>query len=86
MTPRMPLLPVNGTTRTLLTPTRLIYSVKTGIVTASSCFPDGVIEAARYGVRSVIQPGGSIRDQDVIEAANARDIAMVFSGIRHFKH
>jgi phosphoribosylaminoimidazolecarboxamide formyltransferase/IMP cyclohydrolase len=49
-------------------------------------FPDGVVAAAGYGVRAVIQPGGSIRDPDVIEAANAHDIAMVFTGIRHFKH
>jgi phosphoribosylaminoimidazolecarboxamide formyltransferase/IMP cyclohydrolase len=49
-------------------------------------FPDCVIAAAGYGVRAVIQPGGSIRDQDVIEATNCHDIAMVFTGIRHFKH
>jgi len=49
-------------------------------------FPDGIIEAAKYGVKSVIQPGGSIRDAEVIEAADALDIAMVFTGIRHFKH
>jgi len=49
-------------------------------------FPDGITEAAGYGVRSVIQPGGSVRDADVIEAANANDMAMVFTGIRHFRH
>ena len=49
-------------------------------------FPDGIVEAAVAGVRAVIQPGGSVRDAEVIEAANERDIAMVFTGIRHFKH
>ncbi|HSW38165.1 MAG TPA: bifunctional phosphoribosylaminoimidazolecarboxamide formyltransferase/IMP cyclohydrolase [Acidobacteriota bacterium] len=49
-------------------------------------FPDGLITAAEFGVRAVIQPGGSVRDEEVIEAANERDIAMVFTGIRHFKH
>ncbi len=49
-------------------------------------FPDGVEMAARYGVRAIIQPGGSVRDAEVIAAADAHDIAMVFTGIRHFKH
>ncbi len=49
-------------------------------------FPDGVEAAAGFGVRAVIQPGGSVHDADVIEAANAHDIAMVFTGIRHFRH
>jgi phosphoribosylaminoimidazolecarboxamide formyltransferase/IMP cyclohydrolase len=49
-------------------------------------FPDGLVTAASYGIRSVIQPGKSMRDQEVIDAANEHDIAMVFTGIRHFKH
>jgi phosphoribosylaminoimidazolecarboxamide formyltransferase / IMP cyclohydrolase len=49
-------------------------------------FPDGLLEAAKYGIRSVIQPGGSMRDSEVIDAANDNDIAMVFTGMRHFKH
>ncbi len=49
-------------------------------------FPDGVVAAAEYGVRAVIQPGGSIRDQEVIDAADSRGITMVFTGVRHFKH
>jgi phosphoribosylaminoimidazolecarboxamide formyltransferase/IMP cyclohydrolase len=49
-------------------------------------FPDGIEMAAGYGVRSVIQPGGSVRDAEVIAAADARGIAMVFTGIRHFRH
>jgi phosphoribosylaminoimidazolecarboxamide formyltransferase/IMP cyclohydrolase len=49
-------------------------------------FPDGLLAAASYGVRAVIQPGGSVRDQEVIDAANEHDIAMIFTGIRHFKH
>lgn len=49
-------------------------------------FPDGVVAAAGYGIRTIIQPGGSVRDAEVIEAANEHDIAMVFTGIRHFRH
>jgi phosphoribosylaminoimidazolecarboxamide formyltransferase/IMP cyclohydrolase len=49
-------------------------------------FADGVLAAAEFGVTAVIQPGGSMRDAEVIAAADARDIAMVFTGIRHFKH
>ncbi len=49
-------------------------------------FPDGLLEAAKYGIKAVIQPGGSMRDSEVIDAANENDIAMVFTGIRHFKH
>jgi phosphoribosylaminoimidazolecarboxamide formyltransferase/IMP cyclohydrolase len=49
-------------------------------------FADGLLAAADNGVRAVIQPGGSVRDSEVIDAANERDIAMVFTGIRHFKH
>jgi phosphoribosylaminoimidazolecarboxamide formyltransferase/IMP cyclohydrolase len=49
-------------------------------------FADGLITAVEYGVRAVIQPGGSVRDAEVIAAANERDIAMIFTGIRHFKH
>lgn len=49
-------------------------------------FADGVIEAIKGGVTAVIQPGGSIRDQEVIDAANENNIAMVFTGVRHFRH
>ncbi len=49
-------------------------------------FPDSVELAARYGISAIIQPGGSIRDQEVIESADKAGIAMVFTGIRHFRH
>ncbi|MFP3975461.1 MAG: bifunctional phosphoribosylaminoimidazolecarboxamide formyltransferase/IMP cyclohydrolase [Dehalococcoidia bacterium] len=49
-------------------------------------FPDGVEAAADAGATAVIQPGGSIRDDQVIEAANKHNLAMVFTGTRHFKH
>jgi phosphoribosylaminoimidazolecarboxamide formyltransferase/IMP cyclohydrolase len=49
-------------------------------------FPDGVEQAARHGVKAVIQPGGSMRDEEVIAAANRLGIAMVFTGVRHFRH
>jgi phosphoribosylaminoimidazolecarboxamide formyltransferase / IMP cyclohydrolase len=49
-------------------------------------FADGIEAAIEAGVTAVIQPGGSIRDAEVIAAANAAGIAMVFSGMRHFQH
>jgi phosphoribosylaminoimidazolecarboxamide formyltransferase/IMP cyclohydrolase len=60
-----------------------------GTVMASDAFfpfRDGVDEAARAGVTAIIQPGGSVRDEEVIAAANEHDIAMVLTGMRHFKH
>src|SRR6185437_168569 len=49
-------------------------------------FPDGLLAAADAGATCAIQPGGSIRDQEVIAAANERDMAMIFTGVRHFRH
>ena len=49
-------------------------------------FPDGLIAIAEAGATAVIQPGGSVRDEDVIKEADARSLAMVFTGIRHFRH
>jgi phosphoribosylaminoimidazolecarboxamide formyltransferase/IMP cyclohydrolase len=49
-------------------------------------FPDGLVAAAQAGSTAAIQPGGSIRDAEVIKAADERGIAMVFTGIRHFRH
>ena len=60
-----------------------------GTVVASDAFfpfPDGVEEAAKAGATAVIQPGGSVRDNDVIAAADRLGLAMVFTGIRHFLH
>src|SRR6266513_4005769 len=49
-------------------------------------FPDGLIAAADAGATCAIQPGGSVRDEEVIAAANKRKMAMIFTGIRHFRH
>jgi phosphoribosylaminoimidazolecarboxamide formyltransferase/IMP cyclohydrolase len=60
-----------------------------GTVLASDAFfpfPDGIEEAAKHGITAVIQPGGSVRDDLVIEACNKLGLAMVFTGIRHFRH
>jgi len=60
-----------------------------GSVVASDAFfpfPDGLIAAAEAGATAAIQPGGSVRDADVIAAANERKLAMVCTGIRHFRH
>ncbi len=60
-----------------------------GSVCASDAFfpfPDGLLQAADAGAKAVIQPGGSIRDKDVIAAADEAGLAMVFTGMRHFRH
>ncbi|HCS18788.1 MAG TPA: bifunctional phosphoribosylaminoimidazolecarboxamide formyltransferase/inosine monophosphate cyclohydrolase, partial [Erythrobacter sp.] len=49
-------------------------------------FADGLLAAAEAGATAIIQPGGSIRDEEVIAAADANDLAMVFTGMRHFRH
>jgi len=61
---------------------------KGSVVASDAFFPfaDGLISAAEAGVTAVIQPGGSIRDDEVIAAADERDLAMVFTGMRHFRH
>src|SRR5690606_10616085 len=60
-----------------------------GSVMASDAFfpfRDGIDAAAAAGIRAVIQPGGSMRDKEVIAAADEHDLAMVFTGVRHFRH
>jgi phosphoribosylaminoimidazolecarboxamide formyltransferase/IMP cyclohydrolase len=59
-----------------------------GVCASDAFFPfrDGLDVAAEAGVRAVIQPGGSVRDAEVIEAADEHGIAMVFTGERHFRH
>ncbi len=62
--------------------------IKGSSMSSDAFFPfrDGVDQAAKAGVTAIIQPGGSIRDEEVIQAANEHNIAMVFTGIRLFKH
>ena len=60
-----------------------------GAILASDAFfpfPDSIVIAAEAGVTGIVQPGGSIRDQDVIAAVNEHNMAMVFTGVRHFQH
>ncbi len=60
-----------------------------GAVAASDAFfpfPDGVEEIAKTGATAIIQPGGSVRDQEVIDAADRHGMAMIFTGVRHFRH
>jgi phosphoribosylaminoimidazolecarboxamide formyltransferase/IMP cyclohydrolase len=60
-----------------------------GTVVASDAFfpfPDGVEEAAKHGATVIIQPGGSVKDAEVIAAADRLGLAMVFTGVRHFRH
>ena len=49
-------------------------------------FRDGLDSAAEAGITAVIQPGGSMRDQEVVNAADEHNIAMLFTGVRHFRH
>ena len=60
-----------------------------GSVVASDAFfpfPDGLLEAAEGGATAAIQPGGSVNDEEVIAAADERSMAMVMTGVRHFRH
>jgi phosphoribosylaminoimidazolecarboxamide formyltransferase/IMP cyclohydrolase len=62
--------------------------VRGSVMASDAFFPfrDGIDSAADVGITAVIQPGGSIRDDEIITAANEHDMAMVFTGIRHFRH
>ncbi|MBR9804941.1 bifunctional phosphoribosylaminoimidazolecarboxamide formyltransferase/IMP cyclohydrolase [bacterium] len=62
--------------------------IRGAVMASDAFFPfrDGIDNAAAVGIRCVIQPGGSIRDEEVIAAANEHDIAMAFTGMRHFRH
>ncbi|MFN3867561.1 MAG: bifunctional phosphoribosylaminoimidazolecarboxamide formyltransferase/IMP cyclohydrolase [Hyphomicrobiaceae bacterium] len=62
--------------------------IKGAVVASDAFFPfaDGLITAAEAGATAIIQPGGSMRDEDVIAAADERGLAMVFTGMRHFRH
>jgi phosphoribosylaminoimidazolecarboxamide formyltransferase/IMP cyclohydrolase len=61
---------------------------KGSTLASDAFFPkeDGIKEAKKAGVKAIIQPGGSIRDEEVIKTADKLGIAMVFTGVRHFKH
>ena len=62
--------------------------LKNVIAASDAFFPfaDGIKTLINYGVKIIVQPGGSIRDNEVIEAANKANIKMVLTGIRHFNH
>jgi phosphoribosylaminoimidazolecarboxamide formyltransferase/IMP cyclohydrolase len=61
---------------------------KGSVLASDAFFPfaDGPELAVKHGVTAIIQPGGSVRDEDVIAVANKYDVAMVFTGVRHFRH
>lgn len=63
-------------------------SLKGSTVASDAFFPfaDGLLQAVKAGATAVIQPGGSVRDEEVIKAADENNIAMIFTGMRHFKH
>ena len=62
--------------------------VKGSVMASDAFFPfrDGIDSAAEHGISAIIQPGGSMRDDEVIQAANEHELAMVFTGMRHFRH
>lgn len=64
------------------------HPVEGSVMASDAFFPfrDGIDQAARAGIKAVISPGGSIRDDEVIQAANEHKMGMIFTGIRHFKH
>jgi len=64
------------------------FATEGAVIASEAFFPfrDSVDMAGSYGIKAIIQPGGSIRDPEVIQAANEHGIAMVFTGMRHFKH
>ena len=64
------------------------HDLKGAVAASDAFFPfaDGLLEIASNGVTAVVQPGGSVRDQEVIDAANSKNIAMIFTGKRNFKH
>ena len=64
------------------------HAISGAVLASDAFFPfrDGLDVVADNGAVAVIQPGGSMRDEEVIAAANERGIAMVFTGIRHFRH
>jgi phosphoribosylaminoimidazolecarboxamide formyltransferase/IMP cyclohydrolase len=68
--------------------TKTHFPLQGSVLASDAFFPfrDGVDEAAKAGVTAIIQPGGSVRDQEVVTAANEKGLAMVFSGERHFRH
>ena len=65
-----------------------VLNLQTSVLASDAFFPfpDGLLAAADAGASAIIQPGGALKDDAVIDAANARGLAMVFTGIRHFKH
>jgi phosphoribosylaminoimidazolecarboxamide formyltransferase / IMP cyclohydrolase len=67
---------------------KAVLPLRGGVIASDAFFPfpDGVEEAAKHGITAVIQPGGSVRDADVIAAADRLGLAMVFTGVRHFRH
>ena len=67
---------------------RTALDLKNTVLASDAFFPfrDNVDEAAKFGITAIIQPGGSVRDEETIQAANEHGLAMVFTGVRHFKH
>lgn len=67
---------------------RAQFPVAGSVLASDAFFPfrDGIDEAARHGITAIIQPGGSVRDEETIAAADEHNLTMVFTGIRHFKH
>jgi phosphoribosylaminoimidazolecarboxamide formyltransferase/IMP cyclohydrolase len=67
---------------------KALLPTKGTVLASDAFFPfrDGVDAAAEAGVTAIIQPGGSVRDEEVIQAANEHGIAMVFTSMRHFRH
>jgi len=63
-------------------------TTKGAVLASDAFFPfrDGIDEAAKSGIAAIVQPGGSVRDKETIAAADEHRIAMIFTGVRHFRH
>jgi phosphoribosylaminoimidazolecarboxamide formyltransferase/IMP cyclohydrolase len=78
-----------GQTNRIWAAAQALDRAKDGVVLASDAFfpfGDVVEEAAKYNIKAIIQPGGSVRDKESVDACDKSGIAMVFTGVRHFKH
>jgi len=71
-----------------LAASKAVLPLAGSVMASDAFFPfrDNLDEAAKHGITAVIEPGGSVRDQEVIQAANEYNLAMIFTGVRHFKH
>ena len=79
---------VDALKQAILKASQFGFDLHGAVMASDAFFPfrDGLDQIAQAGATAVVQPGGSVRDEEVIQAANEHNIAMIFTGRRHFKH